>query len=95
MQIAGTMIGATGDYTFSAVVQQDGGGRFVSTARVFDHPDPAKTLPSGTAARHVVTAGGASLDGAIKALEEALADRLGPLQWVRWRLANEEQPGPK
>ncbi|HSC93461.1 MAG TPA: hypothetical protein VLC73_00680 [Burkholderiales bacterium] len=93
MKVAGTMIGVTGGYTFSAVAYKGGDGRFHCAARAFDHPDPAVTLPSGTAARHVVTAEGASLDGAIKALEEALAARLGPLQWVRWRLTDDEGSG--
>jgi hypothetical protein len=61
MQLAGTMIGATGVYTFSGVVQRDAGGRFVAVARVFDHPDPSLSLPSGTTPRHVVEVEGGSL----------------------------------
>jgi hypothetical protein len=53
MQLAGTMIGATGVYTFSGVVQRDAGGRFIAVARVFDHPNPSVSLPSGTTPRHV------------------------------------------
>jgi hypothetical protein len=90
MQVAGTMIGAAGEYTFSGVVQQSEDGRFFSLARVFDHPDPSVSLPSGTTPRHVVSAEGDSFDEATRALESALAVRLGPLQWVRWR----RQDGP-
>lgn len=93
MQVAANAIGAVGEYTFSAVIQQDGGGRFVSTARVFDHSDPSVTLPSGTTPRHVVTPKGVSLQVAIKALEDALTARLGPLRWVRWRLTEDAKPG--
>jgi len=79
------MIGAAGEYTFSGVVQRGADGRFHSLARVFDHPDPAVSLPSGTTPRHVLTADGDSFEDASRALERALADRLGPLNWVRWR----------
>jgi hypothetical protein len=34
MRVAGTMIGAAGDYTISAVVQRDDAGRFSALARV-------------------------------------------------------------
>ena len=85
MQLVATMIGATGQYTFSGVVQRDGNGRFVADARVFDHPDPSVSLPSGTTPRHQVTAEGASLADAKLALEQTLAAKLGALDWVRWR----------
>jgi hypothetical protein len=88
MQLACTMIGATGEYTFSGVVQRDGDGRFHAEARVFDHPDPSVSLPSGTTPRHVVTAEGATLADAKLGLEQALAARLGALDWVRWRDAD-------
>jgi hypothetical protein len=95
MQVAGTMIGAAGNYTISAVVRREGEGRYHSTARTFDHPDPAKTLPSGTAARHVVTAEGASLQEATRRLEDALATLLGRLDWARWRYMDDPQDGQK
>lgn len=85
MQLAGTMIGAAGSYTISAVIQRTGDGRYHSTARTFDHPDPSKTLPSGTAARHVVTVEGASLQEATRRLEEAIVALLGEIDWARWR----------
>lgn len=85
MQLAATMIGATEEYTFSGVVQRDGNGRFTAEARVFDHPDPSVSLPSGTTPRHRVTVEGASLADAKLALEQALAAKLGALDWVRWR----------
>jgi hypothetical protein len=88
MQLACTMIGATGQYTFSGVVQRDGDGRFRAEARVFDHPDPSVSLPSGTTPRHVVTVEGATAADAKLALEQALAARLGALDWVRWRDAD-------
>lgn len=91
MQVVGTMIGAAGSYTISAVVERASDGRYRSTARAFDHPDPAKTLPSGTAARHVVTRDGASLQEATLRLEEAVASLLGQLDWVRWRYADDRQ----
>jgi hypothetical protein len=84
MQLACTMIGATGNYTFSGVVQRDGDGRFLAEARVFDHPDPSVSLPSGTTPRHLVTVEGASLEDAKLLLEQTLAARLGALDWVRW-----------
>lgn len=92
MQLACTMIGATGQYTFSGVVQRDGAGRFHAEARVFDHPDPSVSLPSGTTPRHVVTAEGASLADAKLGLEQALAARLGALDWVRWRDGDPRPP---
>jgi hypothetical protein len=85
MQLAATMIGATGVYTFSGVVLRDADGHFRAEARVFDHPDPSVSLPSGTTPRHLVTAEGASLTDAKLALEQALAAKLGALDWVRWR----------
>jgi hypothetical protein len=95
MQIAGTMIGAAGIYTISAVVRRESDGRYHSTARAFDHPDPAKTLPSGTAARHVVTAEGSSLGEATRRIEEAIAALLGHLDWARWRYMEDPQEGRK
>jgi hypothetical protein len=95
MQITGTMIGAAGDYTISAVVQRDDDGRYRALARAFDHPDPEKTLPSGTVPRHVFTAEGASPEVASKALERALAELLGPLNWVRWRYGDRQQAEQK
>jgi hypothetical protein len=85
MQLAYTMIGATGQYTFSGVVQRDGDGRFRAEARVFDHPDPSVSLPSGTTPRLVVNADGATAADAKLGLEQALAGRLGALDWIRWR----------
>jgi hypothetical protein len=93
MQLAGTMIGATGEYTFSAVVQGDQGGRFHAVARVFDHPDPSLSLPSGTTPRHVVEVEAASFEAAKQLLEEALAAKLGALEWVRWHAADGRRPG--
>lgn len=87
------MIGATGEYTFSGVVQRDADGRFHAAARVFDHPDPSVSLPSGTTPRHVVTVEGASLEDAKFLLEQALAARLGKLDWVRWRSGDGRPPG--
>jgi hypothetical protein len=84
------MIGAVGSYTVSAIVERTSNGQYHSTARAFDHPDPAKTLPSGTAARHVVTREGASLQEATLRLEEAIASLLGQLDWVRWRYADDQ-----
>ena len=84
MQIAATMIGASGNHTISAVLQQDNDGRYYSSARAFDHPNPENTLPSGTVPKHVVTTVGASSEEAKKALEDALAEVLGTLDWVRW-----------
>jgi hypothetical protein len=84
MELVSTMIGATGQYTFSGVVQRDGDGRFHAEARVFDHPDPSVSLPSGTTPRHLVTVVGASMEDAKLALEQALAAQLGALDWVRW-----------
>lgn len=95
MQLALTMIGAAGYYTISAVVHCHSDGRCRGSARAFDHPDPEKTLPSGTVPRHVVTAEGSSPTEAAKALEEALAERLGRLDWVRWKYASEPQSDPK
>ncbi|MFO1361330.1 MAG: hypothetical protein U1F45_02475 [Burkholderiales bacterium] len=85
MQLSATMIGATGVYTFSGVVQRDADGRYRAEARVFDHPDPSVSLPSGTTPRHLVAAEGATLSDAKLALEQALAATLGALDWVRWR----------
>ena len=86
------MIGATGEYTFSGVIQRDERGRFFCTARVFDHPDPSISLPSGTTPRYVVTAQGASFAEATRALEDALAAQLArPLDWVRW--TPQKEPG--
>lgn len=93
MQLAGTMIGATGVYTFSGVVQRDAGGRFVAVARVFDHPNPSVSLPSGTTPRHVVEVEGGSLEDAKQLLEDALAARLGTLEWVRWHAADGRSSG--
>lgn len=93
MQLAATMIGATGVYTFSGVVQRDANGRFVAEARVFDHPDPSISLPSGTTPRHLVSVEGASLADAKLALEQALAAKLGALDWVRWRDGDSRVPG--
>lgn len=87
MQLACTMIGATGDYTFSGLVQRDADGRFYAEAWVFDHPDPSVSLPSGTTPRHLQTVEGASLEDAKLLLEQALAARLGALDWVRWHPA--------
>jgi hypothetical protein len=95
MQVAGTMIGAAGNYTISAVVRREVDGRYHSTARAFDHPDPAKTLPSGTAARHVVTAEGTSLGEATWRIEEAIAAMLGRLDWARWRYMDDQPDGRK
>lgn len=94
MDVEATMIGVAGVYTFSGVVQRGDDGRFRSLARVFDHPDPAVSLPSGTTPRHVLTAEGASFEDASHALERALADRLGPLQRVRWR-RQDARPAPQ
>ena len=91
IKYAGTMIGATGDYTFSALVYQGGDGRFDCTVRAFNHPDPTKTLPSGTAARHVVTAEGCSLQESARTLQDALVALLGPLDWLRWHLTEGKQ----
>jgi hypothetical protein len=91
MELAGTMIGAAGEYTISAVIQRSEGGRFVCMARAFDHPDPSKSLPSGTTPRHTVWAEGGTIEEASRALEGTLAARLGPLDWVRWRLTDEQQ----
>lgn len=95
MQLACTMIGATGEYTFSGVIQRDVDGRFHAEARVFDHPDPSVSLPSGTTPRHRLTVQGASLEDAKLLLEQALAARLGALDWVRWRNADGQGPGKK
>jgi hypothetical protein len=95
MQLASTMIGATGEYTFSGLVQRDGDGRYHAVARAFDHPDPSVSLPSGTTPRHLVTVEGASLEDAKRALEQALAARLGKLDWVRWRAADGPGAGNK
>lgn len=95
MQLAGTMIGATGQYTFSGVVQRDEDGRFHAEARVFDHPDPSVSLPSGTTPRHLVAVEGASLEDAKLLLEQALAARLGKLDWVRWTNAEGRVPGKR
>jgi hypothetical protein len=84
MQLVLTMIGAAGYYTISAVVQRGDDGRCYGSARAFDHPDPDKTLPSGTVPRHVVSADGASPTEAARALEDAFTDLLGRLDWVRW-----------
>jgi hypothetical protein len=92
MQLTATMIGATGVYTFSGVVQRGADGRFRAEARVFDHPDPSVSLPSGTTPRHVVAVEGASLTDAKLALEQALAAKLGALDWVRWR-DGDSRPG--
>jgi hypothetical protein len=92
MELAGTMIGATGEYTFSGIVQRDADGRYHAVARVFDHPDPSVSLPSGTTPRHVVTVEGASLEDAKLLLEQALAARLGKLDWVRWRSPDARSP---
>jgi hypothetical protein len=88
MQVACTMIGATGEYTFSGVVQRDPNGRFHAQARVFDHPDPSVSLPSGTTPRHVITVEGASVEDAKLLLEQALTAQLGELDWIRWRDAD-------
>jgi hypothetical protein len=93
MQLVCTMIGATGEYTFSGVVQRDANSRFHAEARVFDHPDPSVSLPSGTTPRHLVSVEGGSLEDAKLLLEEALAARLGTLDWVRWRNADDRRPG--
>lgn len=95
MQLTCTMIGATGVYTFSGVVQRDGDGRYYAEARVFDHPDPSVSLPSGTTPRHLVTVEGASLEDAKLLLEQALAARLGTLDWVRWANAEGRSPPRK
>jgi hypothetical protein len=95
MQLVCTMIGATGQYTFSAVVQRHADGRFLAEARVFDHPDPSVSLPSGTTPRHRVRVEGASLEDTKRLLEQALAARLGALDWVRWRNADGQGTGKK
>jgi hypothetical protein len=88
MQLAATMIGATGQYTFSGVVHRNDDGRFHAEARVFDHPDPSVSLPSGTTPRHHLRVEGASAEDAKLMLEQALVARLGPLDWIRWRDAD-------
>jgi hypothetical protein len=79
------MIAAAGGYTISAVVVRDGDWRYRCSARAFNHPNPEKVFHSEGVARHVVTAEGASPEAAARALEDALAKLLGPLDWVRWR----------
>lgn len=83
------MICATGEYTVSGVIQRDTNGRFYAEARAFDHPDPSILLPSGTRPKHVLTVEGGSLEDTKLMLEEALAARLGALEWVRWRNADD------
>jgi hypothetical protein len=59
------------------------------TLDIKDHSDPSISLPSGTGASPVVTAAGASLRGAIKALEDALGAESGALRRVRRRPADD------
>ena len=91
MQVVGTMIGVAGNCTLSAVVRLKDDGHYQCIARAFDHPDPTKTLPSGTAARHVVTTEGYSSHEAARTLQDALVVLLGPLDWVRWNLTEGRQ----
>ncbi|MCZ7563679.1 MAG: hypothetical protein M5U08_07585 [Burkholderiales bacterium] len=79
------MIGAAGSHTVSATVERDSSGCYHILVRAFDHPDPERTLPSGTTPRHVVSAQGESAEDAMRAVEEALAKLTGPLDWTRWR----------
>ena len=88
MDVVATMIGATGNYTISALAERDKTGVVVCMARAFDHPDPAISLPSGTTAKHTVWARGPSLAEATHALEDALAMQLGSLDWVRWNISD-------
>jgi len=63
-------------------------------ARVFDHPNPSVSLPSRNDGRgHVVEVEGGSLEDAKQLLEDALAARLGTLEWVRWHAADGRSPG--
>ena len=95
MQVVCTMIGATGEYTFSGVVHRDANGPFHAQARVFDHPDPSVSLPSGTTPKHVLTVEGASVEDAKLLLEQALTTRLGALDWIRWRDSDARGTGRK
>jgi len=85
------MIGVSGTHTISAVLEQDSDGRYYSSARAFDHPNPENTLPSGTQPKHVVTTVGASPEEATKALEDALVEVLGTLDWTRWNYVDGRQ----
>jgi hypothetical protein len=85
MQVAGMMIGAAGDCTIWATIERGSDGRYHSSARAFDHPNLERTLPPRTVVKHKLNAEGNSAEEAIQALERALVEQLGPVDWMRWR----------
>jgi hypothetical protein len=92
VEVKATMIGAARDCTFSAVVwqEEEEDARFHGDARLFAYPDPAITIPPGTKPTYELTAVYASQEEAMQALEAALTDRVGALEWVRWRFTDDQ-----